>query len=121
MSLRLIMTNCSGDEARKLLKHYCKLCRTFILNGPGKVFDIDLSMALVPISPEKSVSEILGTADVSLSAAKDGGRGRIHEYRPHDSTVIRRHDEMHWVLQTRRCTAFRSFPIAFSTYHAIAR
>jgi EAL domain-containing protein (putative c-di-GMP-specific phosphodiesterase class I) len=70
-------------------------------------------MALVPISSEKSVSERLGTADVSLSAAKDGGRGRIHEYRPHDSTVIRRHDEMHWVLQLEDALRSDRFQLHF--------
>jgi diguanylate cyclase (GGDEF)-like protein/PAS domain S-box-containing protein len=95
----LIMTDCSGDEARKVAETLLQAIENFHFEWTGKVFDISLSMALVPISAEKSVSEILGTADVSLSAAKDAGRGRIHEYKPHDSTVIRRHDEMHLVLQ----------------------
>ncbi len=95
----LIITNCLGDEARKVAETLLQAVQNFHFEWTGKVFDINLSMALVPISSVKTVSEILGTADVALSAAKDGGRGRIHEYRPHDSTVIRRHDEMHWVLQ----------------------
>ncbi len=109
----LIMTNCSGDEARMVAETLLKAVQNFHFEWTGKVFDIDLSMALVPISPEKSVSEILGTADVSLSAAKDGGRGRIHEYRPHDSTVIRRHDEMHWVLQLEDALRSDRFQLHF--------
>ncbi len=109
----LIMTNCSGDEARKVAETLLQAVQNFHFEWTGKVFDINLSMALVPISPEKSVSEILGTADVSLSAAKDGGRGRIHEYRPHDSTVIRRHDEMHWVLQLEDALRSDRFQLNF--------
>ncbi|MFK7815072.1 MAG: EAL domain-containing protein, partial [Gammaproteobacteria bacterium] len=109
----LIMTNCSGDEARKVAETLLQAVQNFHFEWTGKVFDINLSMALVPISPEKSVSEILGTADVSLSAAKDGGRGRIHEYRPHDSTVIRRHDEMHWVLQLEDALRSDRFQLHF--------
>ena len=109
----LIITNCSGDEARMVAETLLKAVQNFHFEWTGKVFDIDLSMALVPISPEKSVSEILGTADVSLSAAKDGGRGRIHEYRPHDSTVIRRHDEMHWVLQLEDALRSDRFQLHF--------
>ena len=109
----LIMTDCSGDEARKVADTLLQAIQNFHFEWAGKVFDISLSMALVPISAEKSVSEILGTADVSLSAAKDGGRGRIHEYRPHDSTVIRRHDEMHWVLQLEDALRSDRFQLNF--------
>ena len=109
----LIITNCSGDEARKVAETLLQAIQNFHFEWTGKVFDISLSMALVPISSEKSVSEILGTADVSLSAAKDGGRGRIHEYKPHDSTVIRRHDEMHWVLQLEDALRSDRFQLHF--------
>ncbi len=109
----LIITNCSSDEARKVAETLLQAVQNFHFEWSGKVFDIDLSMALVPISAEKTVSEILGTADVALSAAKDGGRGRIHEYRPHDSTVIRRHDEMHWVLQLEDALRSDRFQLHF--------
>ncbi|MGH1538548.1 MAG: EAL domain-containing protein [Gammaproteobacteria bacterium] len=109
----LIVTNCSGDQARKVADTLLQAVQNFHFEWQGKVFDINLSMALVPISPEKNVSEILGTADVALSAAKDGGRGRIHEYRPHDSTVIRRHDEMHWVLQLEDALRSDRFQLHF--------
>ncbi len=109
----LIMTDCSSDEARKVAETLLQAVQNFHFEWTGKVFDIDLSMAMVPISAEKSVSEILGTADVALSAAKDGGRGRIHEYRPHDSTVIRRHDEMHWVLQLEDALRSDRFQLHF--------
>lgn len=109
----LILTNCSNDEARKVADTLLQAIQNFHFEWGGKVFDISLSMALVPISTEKSVSEILGTADVSLSAAKDAGRGRIHEYRPHDSTVIRRHDEMNWVLQLEDALRSDRFQLNF--------
>lgn len=109
----LIITSCSGEEARKVAETLLQAIQNFHFEWTGKVFDISLSMALVPISAEKTVSEILGTADVSLSAAKDGGRGRIHEYKPHDSTVIRRHDEMHWVLQLEDALRSDRFQLHF--------
>ena len=109
----LIITNCSGDESRKVAETLLQTIHNFHFEWAGKVFDVSASMALVPISIEKSVSEILGTADVALSAAKDSGRGRIHEYRPHDSTVIRRHDEMHWVLQLEDALRSNRFQLNF--------
>jgi len=109
----LIMTDCSGDEAKKVAETLLEAVQSFHFEWDGTVFDTSISMALVPISAEKTVSEILGTADVALSAAKDGGRGRIHEYRPHDSTVIRRHDEMHWVLQLEDALRSDRFQLHF--------
>ncbi|MEJ2114504.1 MAG: EAL domain-containing protein, partial [Gammaproteobacteria bacterium] len=111
----LIMTNCPNDEARKVADTLLQAVQNFHFEWAGTVFDINLSMALVPISAEKSVSEILGTADVALSAAKDGGHGRIHEYRPHDSTVIRRHDEMQWVLQLEDALRSDRFQLNFQS------
>lgn len=109
----LIMTNCSSDEAQKGAQTLLETVQNFHFEWAGKVFDTDLSMALVPISQEKSVSEILGTADVSLSAAKDRGRGRLHVFRPHDSTVIRRHDEMHLALQLEDALRSDRFQLHF--------
>jgi diguanylate cyclase (GGDEF)-like protein/PAS domain S-box-containing protein len=109
----LIMTNCSSDEARKIAEELLESVQNFHFEWAGKVFDINLSMALVPISQEKSVSEILGTADVSLSAAKDNGCGRIHAFRDHDSTVIRRHDEMHLALQLEDALRSDRFQLHF--------
>ncbi len=95
----IIISNSSGNDARKVAETILQAAQDFHFEWGGKVFDLSVSMALVPITLEKTVSDILGSADVALSAAKDSGRGRIHEYRPHDSTVIRRHDEMHWVME----------------------
>ena len=95
----IIISNSTSSEARKVADTILSAAKDFHFEWSGKVFDLSVSMALVPITDDKTVSEILGSADVALSAAKDSGRDRIHEYRPHDSTVIRRHDEMQWVME----------------------
>lgn len=94
----IIISDSSSSDARKVADTIHRAAKEFHFEWDGKVFDLSVSMALVPITEDKTVSEILGSADVALSAAQDSGRDRIHEYRPHDSTVIRRHDEMQWVM-----------------------
>ncbi len=95
----IVITNSTNKEARKVADTIHKAAKDFHFEWNGKVFDTSVSMALVPITADKTLGQILGSADVALSAAKDSGRDRIHEYRPHDSTVIRRHDEMQWVME----------------------
>ena len=45
----IIMTNCSDDEARKVADTLLQAVQNFHFEWAGTVFDINLSMALVPI------------------------------------------------------------------------
>ena len=116
----IIITNSSTTDARKVAERLLQAAKEFHFEWSGKVFDISLSMALVSITQEKSVNDILGEADVALSAAKDSGRNRIHEYRPHDSTMIRRHDEMNWLVELEDALRGERFQLNFQPIQPIA-
>ncbi len=116
----IIISNSSSDDSRKVAESLHQAVQKFHFEWSGKVFDINMSMALVPITEDKTVNDILGTADVALSAAKDSGRNRIHEYRPHDSTMIRRHDEMHWVVQLEDALRGDRFQLNFQPIQPIS-
>ena len=116
----VIITDSSGDDARKVAETLRQAVENFHFEWNGKVFDINISMALVPILSNQTVTEILGSADVALSAAKDSGRNRIHEYRPHDSTMIRRHGEMQWVVELENALREDRFQLNFQPIHPIS-
>ena len=116
----IIITNSSTSNARKVAERLLQAAKEFHFEWDGKVFDISLSMALVSITEDKTVNDILGEADVALSAAKDAGRNRIHEYRPHDSTMIRRHDEMNWLIELEDALRGDRFQLNFQPIQQIS-
>ena len=116
----VIISDSSGSDARKVAETLRHAVEEFHFEWDGKVFDVNLSMALVPITNDKTVNDILGTADIALSAAKDSGRNRIHEYRPQDSTMIRRRDEMQWVLELEEALREDRFQLHFQPIQPIA-
>ncbi len=116
----VIITDSSNRDARKVADRLHKAIEEYHFEWDGKIFDINASMALVPIDADKSVNEILGSADVALSAAKDSGRNRIHEYRPHDSTMIRRQDEMQSVFELEDALRANRFQLNFQPIQPIS-
>jgi EAL domain-containing protein (putative c-di-GMP-specific phosphodiesterase class I) len=57
-----------------------------------------MSIGLVPVTCQsENITNILKLADVACYAAKDGGRNRIHVYKPDDAELARRQGEMQWV------------------------
>lgn len=116
----VIITNSTSKDAKKVADRLHKAIEEFHFEWDGKIFDINASMALVPIDADKTVNEILGSADVALSAAKDSGRNRIHEYRPHDSTMIRRQDEMQSVFELEDALRSNRFQLNFQPIQAIS-
>ena len=116
----VIIHNSSSSDSRKVAETLHKAAQDFHFEWSGKVFDVNMSMALVPITEEKTITDILGAADVALSAAKDSGRNVIHEYRPHDSTMIRRHDEMQWVVELEDALRGDRFQLNFQPIQPIS-
>lgn len=94
----VIIGDSTSDDAKKVAEALRYAVEEFHFEWGGKIFDVNLSIALIPITDDKTVSDILGAADITLSAAKDSGGNRTHQYRPQDSTMIRRHDELQSVF-----------------------
>ena len=60
-----------------------------------RVFSIGISIGLVAIDQRSlSASAVLADADTACYAAKDGGRNRIHIYRPDDMELADRREEL---------------------------
>ncbi len=116
----IIIKNSSLSDARKVADTLHNAAQDYHFEWAGKVFDINLSMALVTIDKDDSVNEILGAADVSLSAAKDSGRNQIKEYKPTDSTMMRRHDEMQWVIELEDALRGDRFQLNFQPIEPIS-
>lgn len=105
-----VLARLGGDEFGVLLEH-CPLkkaetiadairraIRDFRFAWDDKVFEIGVSIGVVPIGADTgNLAHVLAAADAACYVAKDSGRNRLHVYQPDDNAVLQRHGEMQWV------------------------
>jgi EAL domain-containing protein (putative c-di-GMP-specific phosphodiesterase class I) len=61
---------------------------------------VSASIGLVPITRDfTSVDELMSAADHACYSAKEKGRNRVQVYQRDDADMVRRHDEMSWVVK----------------------
>ncbi len=94
----LLLEHCSLTRAEHIAQDILHLIRDFRYTWDGRNFAIGVSMGLVAIDgADKSVSDLLRSADIACYMAKDKGRSRYHIYRIDDKELALRHGEMEWV------------------------
>lgn len=66
-------------------------------------FDVRVSVGVVPLGAAGGdLAQLIIAAEAASLAAKERGRDRVHEYRPHDRELAARHGEMQWIHRIRR-------------------
>jgi EAL domain-containing protein (putative c-di-GMP-specific phosphodiesterase class I) len=67
------------------------------------VFDVRVSVGVVPlVAAGGDVPQVIIAAEAAALAAKERGRDRVQEYRPHDRELVERHGEMQWIHRIHR-------------------
>lgn len=94
----VLLEDCSQSDAIKIAKELTAIVRNFRYAWEDRVFEVGVSIGLVPITPEcGGVGDVLRAADSACYMAKDAGRNRIHVFQANDVELTRRHGEMQWV------------------------
>jgi len=94
----VILEGCDVDKARQIANNLRSSLEQFRFAWEDKLFDIGVSIGVVPILPESLGSnELLRAADSACYVAKDLGRNRVHVYQSNDKEVAMRVGEMQWV------------------------
>ncbi len=74
--------------------------RNFRFTWEDRVFRLGASIGVVPISAEnEDVASILSAAGSACTAAKEGGRNRVHSFAENDIELMRRRREMQWAAR----------------------
>ena len=110
-----LLARLGGDEFGVLLshtdlaraEHVAEALRQSVLKlnftWGGQSFSISASIGLVYLDQHPvTLAEVLRAADVACYMAKEKGRNRVQRYRPQDSEVSLRYDEMEWVHRLHR-------------------
>ena len=96
----LLLEHCDLDTAQSVLDKLREACREFRVERLGQGFELGISIGLVEIdAASRSVTELLGAADLACATAKERGRNRSHVYEPDDLELLRKRQERHWPTQ----------------------
>ena len=94
----VLLWDCPLKTAEKVADDLRKVVKDFRFSWEGKIFEVGVSIGLVPIARNSgTITEVLSAADSACYAAKDQGRNRVHVYLPDDKLLSDRHGEMQWV------------------------
>jgi len=94
----IILSNCPLDDALRIAEHLRAAVRDFRFSWHTHIFEIGVSMGVVPIvQGAGTLPELLSAADSACYIAKDKGRNRIHVFQQNDEDLARRHGEMQWI------------------------
>jgi diguanylate cyclase (GGDEF)-like protein/PAS domain S-box-containing protein len=67
------------------------------------LFDVRVSVGVVPLGAAGGdLPQVIIAAEAAALAAKERGRDRVQEYRPHDRELVERHGEMQWIHRIHR-------------------
>lgn len=98
----VLLQDCSVEDALRLASNLRKTVRDHHFTWDGKVFEVGVSIGVIPISSDThDVTEALSAADVACYAAKESGRDRVHLYEADDAELQRRRSDMLWVNRIR--------------------
>jgi diguanylate cyclase (GGDEF)-like protein/PAS domain S-box-containing protein len=96
----VLLESCSLDEALRIAEQLREAVRNFRFSWEDRVFRLGASVGVVPITADnEDVASILSAADSACSAAKEGGRNRVHSFAENDVELMRRRREMQWAAR----------------------
>ena len=122
-----VLARLGGDEFGLLLHHYspsqaleiANLLREQVQNfrffWENQTFTIGVSIGLVVITAEHTLSSVLSIADAACYVAKKQGRNRVHFYQENDRELMLHHSEMQWVAQINRALEENRFCLYYQT------
>ncbi len=94
----VLLWDCPLETAQKISDDLRKAVNEFRFSWEDRVFEVGVSIGLVPIDDKSgTLTDVLSAADSACYAAKDQGRNRVHVYQPDDTLLTARHGEMQWV------------------------
>ncbi len=99
----ILLDSCPIDRAREICQQLLDLVREFRFAWKDKLFEIGVSIGLVPVSADSgNLTDVLSAADSACYVAKDHGRNRIHIYQPDDKALARHHGDMLWMQRIQQ-------------------
>ncbi len=110
----VLLEDCPMPQARRTAEELRRALHDFRFAHGGQVFEVGVSIGLVPIGPGcGDLAQVLSAADAACYVAKDRGRNRMHAYQLDDTAVAQRHGELQWIQRIHNAFAERRFRLYY--------
>lgn len=93
----VVLRDCPFDKALEIADSMREAVKDFRFTWEGRIFQIGVSIGVVPVGPDVSREQLLRAADAACYVAKEKGRNRIQIFQPDDVDVASRFGEMQWI------------------------
>lgn len=98
----VLLEGCPLEQGLRIAESMRKTIASFKFAWEEKLFEVGISIGLVPISGlSDGVAAVLSAADAACYAAKEEGRNRVRVSNG-DQEEIRQHNEMQWVSRINK-------------------
>ena len=108
----ILLSDCPLAKANGIAQTLCQDIKMFRFSWDDKVFNVTASVGLVSIDGQTaSVAEVLGAADGACYIAKQNGANRVEVYRPDDTVLSERRDQLQLIQVVQNALATDSFEL----------
>jgi Amt family ammonium transporter len=108
----ILLSDCPLEKAHDIAKSLCKDIKMFRFSWDDKVFNVTASVGLVSLDGQAaSVAEVIGAADGACYIAKQNGANRVEVYRPDDSALSERRDQLQLIQVVQSALATDGFEL----------
>ncbi|HEX5757861.1 MAG TPA: EAL domain-containing protein [Thermoanaerobaculia bacterium] len=116
----VLLEDCPLTQARQIAEELRGTVREFRFRWKDQIFEIGVSIGLVPINATSGdLANLLSAADAACYVAKEKGRNRVHEYEADDTLVAERYGEMQWIHRIHRAFEDRLFRLYYQPIQPI--
>ena len=117
----LLLPDCPLEPALRIAESVIEAVNTTHFTWNGRVFDVGVSIGLVPFTPgSMSFNELLSRADVACYTAKNEGRNRVTVYSDSDSDAARDHYQIQLAASIREALVHERFCLYAQEIHPLA-
>ena len=116
----LLLEGCHLAKAQEVANTLLDMIQDFRFVWGDKVFDVGMSIGLVPISANSgSITDILSAADSACYAAKDSGKSKVHVFEQDDLALARHKGDMQRLQQIRSALEGNHFRLYEQTIQSL--
>jgi len=116
----VLLGSCPLPQAQLVAEKLRKTVNEYRFSWEDKIFDIGVSIGLVPIAVESNtLTEIMSAADSACYVAKDSGRNCVYTFMQDDSALAQHHGQMQWVQRLQRALDNNSFALYYQPIQAL--
>jgi diguanylate cyclase (GGDEF)-like protein/PAS domain S-box-containing protein len=99
----LLLEGCHLEKAREVATSLLDMVSDFHFVWADQVFDVGMSIGLVPVSANSgSITDIFSAADSACYVAKDRGKNKVHVFEQDDIALAQHKGDMQRLQQIRR-------------------